>query len=137
MHATVAKLQFISSGATIRVPTDRFRALAEAMFAYEARRDELFVERGVYAMHPDGASRELQRRIGFSLFVQAWLPMLDPDEGSALLQRTDMKRAYTMLPKIATQSAPCSHCGGPLALVENAKRVVCDHCGRIVDVVRG
>lgn len=135
MHTTVGKLQFISSGTTIRVPSDKFRALSDAMFDYEARRDELYVERGLYALHPDGASRELQRRIGFSLFVQAWLPMLEPDEGSALLARTDLKREYTMLPLATTQETSCTHCGGPLELVAGARRVVCDHCGRLVDFI--
>ena len=135
MHAAVGKLKFISAQGRIRVPSDAFRALVDAMFAYEARRDELYVERGVYALHPDSASRELQRRIGMSAFTQAWLPMLEPAEADALLARTALVREYALVEPPALRATPCTHCGGPLAIVDGAKRVLCDHCGRLVDVV--
>lgn len=134
MHAAVGRLTFVPAGAKIRVPADAFRALADAMFDYEARRDELFVEKGVYALQPDGASREIQRRIGLSMFVQAWLPMLDAADAQALVERAGFVREYTLLPPAATNSASCTHCSEPLSLVKGATRVVCDHCGRLVDV---
>lgn len=135
MHAAVTQLHFISTGAGVRVPSDRFWAMGDAMFAYERRRDELCAEQGVYAMHPDGASRELQRRIGWSMFAQAWLPMLEPASADQLLARTQLAREYTLLPPAATRSTNCAHCGGPLEVVAEAKRVVCEHCGRLADVI--
>jgi hypothetical protein len=135
MHQAVAQLQFIRAGAVVRVPGERFSALADAMFAYESRRDELCVEHGVYALHPDGASRELQRRIGWSMFAQGWLPMLEPDVAQTLLARTNLAREYRALAPAATRATSCTHCGGPLQVVEGARRVVCEHCGRLADVL--
>ena len=135
MHGAVGKLQFFSAHGAIRVPAIQFRELVDAMFAYEARRDELYVEHGVYALHPDGASRELQRRIGLSMFTQAWLPMLEPAEAAALLARTDLAREYTTVEPPAVRDTACTQCGAALAIVDGARRVVCEHCGRLVDVV--
>ena len=135
MQATLAQLQFIAAGASVRVPAERFRALVEAMFAYEARRDELYIEHDVYAMHPDGASRELQRRIGWSMFVQAWLPMLEASEAAALLERTGLRCEYRLVPPAVLRTTSCNLCGGPLEIVDGAKRVVCDHCGRLAGVI--
>lgn len=133
MSEAVAKLVFAEVDGRPRVGAEPFRALADAMFAFEARCDEL-CQQGVYAMHPDGASRELQRRIGYSQFAQGWLPLLDEHEAVALLDRTKLAGAYDMVGDVATRSWPCASCGGPLQLVVGAKRVVCEHCGRLVTV---
>lgn len=135
MHVAVGKLQFFSAHGSVRVPAQQFRVLVDAMFAYEARRDELYVEHGVYTLHPDGASRELQRRIGLSMFTQAWLPMLEPAEAAALLARTDLAREYTTVAPPALHDTACRQCGAVLAIVDGARRVVCEHCGRLVDVI--
>ena len=135
MRAAIALLQFVSIDGKIRVSPEPFAAMAAAYFAFEARCDALYVARELYAQHPEHITRELQRRIGFSIFVQGWLAMLDEAAGATLLERTGLARDYANLPIAATREAPCTHCGGPLALVEGARRVVCDHCGRLVDVV--
>ncbi|HEY5936000.1 MAG TPA: DUF1266 domain-containing protein, partial [Kofleriaceae bacterium] len=67
MRAAIAGLAFAQVDGKPRVASEPFRVLADAVFAYEAGRDALLAP--VYAMHPDGAPRELQRRIGHSLFV--------------------------------------------------------------------
>lgn len=134
MGVATSQLAFASVDGKPRVAPEPFRALADSVFAYEARRDALF-EPAVYALHPDGASRALQRRIGNSLFAQGWLPYLGEADAQALLARTELAREYDELPPPATRALPCHRCGGPLDIVEGAKRVVCEHCGRLVDVV--
>lgn len=135
MHAAIGQLQFLSVAGKIRVPTERFHALAAAYFDYEACCDQLFALRGVYALHPDGASRELQRRIGYSAFVQGWLAMLDEADAAALIARTGLAREYVSADPPATRPATCSQCNAPLVIVDGARRIVCEHCGRLVDVV--
>ncbi|MEO6772471.1 MAG: DUF1266 domain-containing protein [Kofleriaceae bacterium] len=126
-------LVFVEVDGRPRVGAEPFRAVAAAMFEFEARCDELCTP-AVYAMHPDGAARELQRRIGYSQFAQGWLPFLDEAEAIALLERTQLAGAYDVVDDVATRSWPCASCGGPLDLVAGANRVVCEHCGRLVTV---
>ncbi|MBX3154787.1 MAG: DUF1266 domain-containing protein [Deltaproteobacteria bacterium] len=127
MNATVAALVFEHG----RCRPDTFRALCDAVFALEARRDELHVEHGVYAMHPGGASRDLQRAIGNSLFAQGWLPYLDDATGAELLARTGLALAYCTAPPPPTRAIACEHCDATVDVVAAARRVVCTCCGRI------
>jgi hypothetical protein len=130
MRRAVEKLTFAEVEGRDRV--SGFPALLEAMSEFEARVDAISAE--VYAMHPDHAPRELQRRIGFSQFAQAWLPFLGEDEATELLKRTMLDREYDPAGTIASTKWPCSQCGAAIELVDGAKRVCCDHCGRIVAV---
>jgi len=135
MRAATATLGFAAIDGRTRVLPGPYRAMCEAAFAYEARRDELFQTHGIYARHPDGASRELARRIGNSMFVQGWLPFLDEADARALVERTGLAREYVVLDAPETHATECATCGGALQLVTGARRVVCDHCGRQVDVI--
>lgn len=133
MRAAIAGLAFAQVDGKPRVAPEPFRVLADAVFAYEASRDAVLAP--VYAMHPDGAPRALQRRIGHSLFVQGWLPYLGEAEARALIDRTGLAADYDELPPPELRDMPCNRCGGPLAVVAGARRVVCEHCGRLVDVI--
>lgn len=139
MQARVRELQFVDvGGGRVRIPSERFAPFADAVFAYEARRDAVFVAAGTYAHHPDRASRELQRRIGWSMMVQGYLPYLDEADAQALLARTALTDAYLTLPAAepgAARALPCAHCGATLTIAAGAKRIVCEHCGRRIDVV--
>ncbi len=135
LRAATERLVFGSIDGRPRVAPESYRALVEAAFALDARRDELASVHGIYDLQPDGASRDLQRRIGLSVFVEGWLPYLDESDAKALLERTGLAREYDAVPQPATRPLPCSRCGGPLAIVTGARRVVCDHCGRLVEVI--
>jgi DNA-directed RNA polymerase subunit RPC12/RpoP len=133
MRAAIAGLAFAHVDGKPRVASEPFRVLADAVFAYESGRDALLAP--VYAMHPDGAPRALQRRIGHSLFVQGWLPYLGEADAQALLDRTGLAAVYDELPPPEVRAMPCNRCGSPLEILAGARRVVCEHCGRLVDVV--
>ena len=132
MRAAVERLVFVDVDGRARVASEPFRVLADAYFAYEATRDAHLAE--LYARHPDAASRELQRRIGHSLFVQGWLPYLAEIDARALLDRAGLSHSYRELAPPELRATSCGHCGAPLAIVAGAKRVVCAHCGRLADV---
>jgi hypothetical protein len=134
MRAAVERLEFVEHAGRARVLPEPFAALVDAVFAYEARRDEVFVAAGLYERHPDAASRELARRIGHTAFVQGWLPLLDEPSARALVERTGLARDYVAVPDAPTIEVACTTCGGPLAIVRGAQRVICDHCGRVVGV---
>lgn len=133
MHAATAALAFATVDGRPRVAVEPYRALIHAALAYEARRDELF-EPAVYALHPDGASRALQRRIGHARFVQGWLPYLGELEAGELIAHTGLDVAHDDVPAVPTRQARCMHCGAMLDVIADARRVVCEHCGQLADV---
>jgi hypothetical protein len=134
LRTATEQLVFVQVAGQPRVAAEPYRSLLACVFAYEARRDALF-EPAVYALHPDGAARALQRRIGQSLFVQGWLPYLGEGDAQALIDRTGLTHDYVELPAPATQVLPCNWCAALLEVLEGARRVVCEHCGRLADVI--
>ena len=135
MEAAVSGLSFASIEGRARVLPDPYRAMEAAMFAHEARRHELAVEHGLYDDHPDGATPAVLRKIGFSQYVQGWLPYLEEVDAQALLARTGLAGDYAVAPPPASRAVPCPTCGGPLDVVLGARRVVCEHCGRLVQLI--
>jgi predicted RNA-binding Zn-ribbon protein involved in translation (DUF1610 family) len=132
---TVAGLSFYSPkpGVT-RVQAAGFQAMCSAVFAQQAHLETLYEQRGVYAMFPDRASKELQKRIGMSLFCQGWLPMLDEASAKELLARTGLTTEYVEAEPPKGDDASCTCCGAKLSIVPGARRVVCEKCGHRLDV---
>jgi predicted RNA-binding Zn-ribbon protein involved in translation (DUF1610 family) len=130
-----AKLSFVQpKPGVVRVDPPAFRVFEEAVFLQLEHINELHEARGVFAMHPDGASAELQKHMSLSMFVQGWLPMLDEPGARELLARTGLVGEYIEADTPAVGAAACGACGGPLGVLAGAKRMVCDHCGCRLDV---
>jgi DNA-directed RNA polymerase subunit RPC12/RpoP len=129
-----SRLAFYQDGTHVRVHPRVFAPFVDAVFAQLDHAAILHEARGVYAMQPDGASAELQQRIGCSLFAQGWLPMLDESSAIALLERTKLRVEYVDTDAVAAD-ASCRSCGAPVPLLAGAKRVVCESCGNVLDAV--
>jgi LSD1 subclass zinc finger protein len=118
----------------MRVHPQGFEAMCNAVFAQQEHLHRLNESRGVYAMHPDGAPGDLQKRIGFSMFVQGWMPMLDEASVQSLLARTGLGAEYVESDPPKGDDALCASCGAPLTVFPGAKRVVCERCGHRLEV---
>jgi DNA-directed RNA polymerase subunit RPC12/RpoP len=131
---TVSGLAFHQPKAgVIRVAPHGFERMFNAVFAQQTYLDQIY-QRGVYAMHPDKADRSIQQRIGFSLFVQGWLPMLEEAQAKMLLARTNLESEYVDVDPPKGDASSCAGCGAPLVVFPGAKRVVCEKCGQKIDV---
>lgn len=131
----VQGLQFASpKPGVIKVSPQSFHAMVDAVFAQQDHLARLHEARGVYAMHPDKAPAELQRRIGISMFVQGWLPMLDEPSTQAFLQRAGFKHEYVEVDPPPGDKADCAACGNHIEILPGAKRVVCERCGQALEV---
>lgn len=131
---TVAGLAFYTQGGVTRVQPARFQQMAAAVFAQQAHIERLYDQHGVYAMFPERASKELQKRIGMSLFCQGWLPMLDEASAKQLLAQTGLTTEYVEADPPQGDDASCTCCGAKLSALPGAKRVVCEKCGHRLDV---
>jgi len=119
---------------TLRVDPGTFAPFVEAVFAQDDYLAVAHEAGGVYAMQPDGASGELQRRMAMSMFVQGWLPMLDETQAETLLSRARLKSEYIEADPPSAGAATCGGCGADVTILEGARRTVCEHCGRRLDV---
>lgn len=132
-----AGLAFVHVKGAMRVAPAAFEAMASAVFAQQAYVAQLHQARGVYAMQPDGASAELQQRLGWSMFAQGWLPMLDDASAEKLLAMTRLKGEYVEAEPAKGDAATCGACGAPTVVMQGAKKLVCEHCGHKLDAAGG
>lgn len=130
-----AKLSFVQlQPGVVKVDPTAFRAFEEALFPQQEQAARLFEAHGVYAMQPDGASEELQRRMAMSAFAQAWLPMLDEAAATELLRRLGLGGEYVEADPAPSDTAACGACGAALGVMKGARRMVCENCGSALDV---
>ncbi len=133
--AATRKLSFAEvQPGVVRVAAQAFAALMDAVLDQVRYVSKLHEERGVYALHPDRASPELLTRVGLSMFAQGWLPMLDEAGAKALLERTRLGGEYVEADPPASDQAACGGCGAAVGVLVGARRMVCEHCGRKLDV---
>ena len=89
---------------------------------------------GTLQHHPDKPPRDLVLKMGLSVFVQGWLPYLPAPDADKLLEVSGLGGDYQIAPFVKTALRHCGGCGRELPVVDGARRIVCEACGRLVDV---
>jgi hypothetical protein len=87
-------------------------------------------------LHPDNPTAELAVAVINSTFVQYWLPFLDAANQNWLIRELGLHGDYMPVTPVHTTARHCGGCGGTIAVVQGARRVVCETCGRACDVGR-
>ena len=95
---------------------------------------ELIQSSGVAALDPTEAPPEVALRMEYSTFCQGWLPHLVPGDGERLLSEFGLDGSYSHAEVIDTISNRCGGCGDDLKTLPDASAVVCESCGRKLDV---
>lgn len=127
-------LQASLTPGVLRVPGAPFWAMFDALTPMQRHVTGLLDARGLLASHPDRLTPELHRRIATSVTVQSFLPFLDDADAERLLAETGLAADYVPVPDVALEAHACGGCGATLEVAPGARRVVCDYCGRRVDV---
>jgi DNA-directed RNA polymerase subunit RPC12/RpoP len=94
-------------------------------------------ETGVLALDPDEAPPGVAIRMEYSTFCQGWLPHLCLEDGEKLLERYGLTGSYDKYEEIDTESKQCGGCGAHLKTVPGASAVICEGCGRKLDIGGG
>lgn len=89
---------------------------------------------GVTEHHPDQVPVWLQEKLVWSMFAQGWLPYLGPEDSKAVIQETGLYGEYAPIEPKETTLRHCGQCGGDLQVIPGAKAVLCEACGRRIDV---
>jgi LSD1 subclass zinc finger protein len=82
---------------------------------------------------PDHAEH-LTGKFAWSGFCQGWLGMLPADAAERLLDRAGLKNEYVPIQAEDGQPRHCGGCGGEFSALPGAKAIICDGCGRKMDL---
>jgi DNA-directed RNA polymerase subunit RPC12/RpoP len=133
MAQRVAALRWTGTMTAREVDTDTFWPMTETLVRQVEVHDALNRRSGVTDLDPDKADY-LQGKLAWSGFCQGWLPYLPEGAAQELLQRTGLRNEYVAIQPEGAQPRRCSGCGGQIHALPGAKEVVCDGCGRKLDV---
>jgi DNA-directed RNA polymerase subunit RPC12/RpoP len=133
MAQDVAALRWTGSMTGRQVDTDSFWPMTETLARQIEVHDALNRRSGVSDLDPDKADY-LQGKLAWSTFCQGWLPYLPEGAAQQLLERTGLRNEYVPVQPEGAQPRRCSGCGGQISALPGAKEVVCDGCGRKLDV---
>ncbi len=135
-QAATEALQASLTPGVLRVPGAAFWTMFAALTPMQRHVTNLLDGRGLLAAHPDRLTPELHQRIATSVTVQSFLPFLDDADATRLLAETGLAAEYVPVPEVALEAHACGGCGATLEAAPGARRVVCDYCGRRVEVGR-
>jgi ribosomal protein S27AE len=119
-----------------RVRADTFAKLVDAFDAATAVGEKKLAGRDVALGHPDAPPAELLRRLGDTIFVQAWLPVLDEATAERLVVYKKLKTEYELAPDVRVVDKKCSACSADVHVPDGAKRAVCEGCGLVLEASR-
>ena len=137
MAALVASLQRIPTpGGAWRV-AGGFWPYAELFKKQMILTYDLLHQTAVDAMDPDHAPSGVALRMEYSTFCQGWLPHLSPADGERLLKLYGLDAEYDEYQPQPTDSHRCGACGAGLNTLAGARNVVCESCGRTLDINGG
>lgn len=136
-NARIAGLQRVPTpGGTWMVAGDfwgvaaRWKQLMDLTYARMA-------QTGVTALDPDDPPPGVALKLEYSTFCQAWLPHLSPADGERLLEMYGLTGDYDRVEAQATEAHRCGGCGADLQTLPGARVVVCEDCGRQIDLAAG
>ncbi len=90
-------------------------------------------EHGVNDLNPDNTAH-LDTKLACSSFCQAWLAYLPADSAGQLIEWAGLTNTYVTIDVEGGEPRSCGGCGGTLHKLPGATVVVCDGCGRQLDV---
>jgi LSD1 subclass zinc finger protein len=135
MTQAVTSLQWTGGMQDRKVGSSSFRNLVDVCGRQATRGNDLTSAAGLIDIDPDHTSRVVREQMRNSLFCQGWLPFLTEDYAAWFISELKLDGTYEKL-EIPTdgETRHCAGCGGDLTALPGAKVMICDHCGRSVDV---
>jgi len=92
---------------------------------------------GITALDPDDPPPGVAVKMEHSASCQAWLPHLSAEDGKRLLDEFGLSGDYVQPKQQTIEHHRCGGCGAELQTVVGARVVVCEQCGRQIDIQTG
>jgi ankyrin repeat protein/DNA-directed RNA polymerase subunit RPC12/RpoP len=90
--------------------------------------------RNIFAIHPDRIRKDQFINLQQTLFLQSWFPKLSPADTRKALDITGTLETFTPFFPERIEERHCGRCGGELSVLKDARRIVCESCGALIDV---
>ena len=133
MKQRVMSLRYSGNMMSPTVAPDSFWPMVETLEKQIEVGKTLYRSAGLAELDPDHAEH-LTSKFAWSGFCQGWLGMLPADAAAQLLDRTGLKNEYVPVQAEDGQPRHCGGCGGEFSALPGAKAVICDGCGRTIDL---
>src|SRR5215467_6556180 len=137
MNAAISRLERWPNGDGPWRVSNGIWQVAE-MFKQEMEMTYQLLDRtGVLAMDPDEAPSGVPLRMEYSTFCQGWLPHLSPGDADKFLGMFGLTGQYNRVDVTDAVTRKCGACGDELKTLPGANAVVCESCGRKLDIAGG
>jgi len=133
MAQRAAGLRYSGSMMAMKVDPESFWPMSDTLTRQIDYLGGLNRGAGVTGMDPDHAEH-LGAKMAWSAFCQGWLGMLPTDAAGQLLDRAGLKNSYVPVEPAGGEQRNCGGCGGHIVALPGATVVVCEDCGRSLDV---
>lgn len=134
MDKAIVAYQKAAYSSNIRARDKAFLAL---FYTYKSNTEllmEAVAESGVLDIYPEQTSLKLLAKASYSFFIEGWMEYVDKAVIDRVIVETDMMGTYQDVAPPELINRHCGSCGSALAVVEGAKKVLCEACGFMVDV---
>jgi DNA-directed RNA polymerase subunit RPC12/RpoP len=137
MALQVATLQRVPTPTGPQIAGDAIWRMAALFKQQMEMAYALIHEEGIDALDPDDSPPGVPLSMEYSTFCQGFLPQLSPADGERLIAEFGLTGRYTRFEPQETTARSCGGCGGQLHTLAGARVVVCENCGRRIDVGGG
>jgi LSD1 subclass zinc finger protein len=79
----------------------------------------------------------VERRMEYSIFCQGWITHLRPEDVDRLLSIFGLTSEYAWVDVTHAVTKRCGGCGAEIPTLPGANAVVCESCGRKLDIAGG
>ena len=107
--------------------------LVDVLVAQAELGQQIVDREGLRDLDPDRSPPVVAWRLTPSMIAPGWLRHLEPDDGQELVQRLGLRHEYQR-PQVSGVPRHCGGCGHELTALPGATCVVCDACGRRIEV---
>jgi DNA-directed RNA polymerase subunit RPC12/RpoP len=136
-QAATATLRRIPNGSGPWLVSDGFWDMAEIFMRHMRETYQMLEREGVLAMDPDQAPPGVPLRMEYSYFCQGFITHMRPADGERMLALFGLTGEYRTADFSGTVMKKCGGCGQDLPTVPGAKVVICEFCGRKLDIGSG
>ena len=98
---------------------------------------QLLKDNGVMDLDPEGAPISIWLRMEYTIFCQNWLPKIPKPDAERFLEFFGLNGEYAPVKVTNADTRKCGNCGDELKTVPGAQQVICDSCGRKLDIGGG
>src|SRR6266702_1996960 len=133
MRQRVMGLRYTGNMMSPAVAPDSFWPMADTLEKQIETGRVLYRSAGLADLDPDHAEH-LTGKFAWSGFCQGWLGMLPADAAAQLLDRAGLTNEYVPVQAEDGEPRHCGGCGGEFRALPGATAMICEGCGRRMDL---